>query len=1525
MSKDDLLIESAREAADLLFDAREGDNLSTYEPASRLEAKAAVQQLCDRFEGLPGAISVALGAARESANLISRDRLQGLAEIIQNADDVDASQVRIALEPEALWISHNGRPVQLRHVLGFATPWLSTKGGESDTTGRFGIGLMTLRSLSNSYEIHCEPYHVKLGEPTLFAIDPPLEPAGLAEMGWTTLRVPLAHGAVSLDALTEWLDRWDDSALLFLRSVSSVTLVDGRSGSIRALAIDRKEGAEVLLDEKSPDRQVIRSNIEAEDGRRWIVYAEDVPTPTGVTRARKAAKETTPIAIAFPQYSVDHGQIHAGLPVAETRFPIFVNAQFDPLTSRSDFADNDWNRAILPLVSMLWSLTALDLFSRDPRAGWRAIPIPASDNESGQLSFTARLEEAIIAKARTEVASQLSFSVQGHDQMHLSSLAVEAEQLESIVTEEETAELAELPATLPFAVRDQDGRWRLVLDDWRTYGTDIADEVSIEKALHLVGNENRSVESTIALTAAGLAEQLNSQLLRLPCVVARDGRHLVPPDRLSANALAVESTPLADQLGSVTLLHPAYFVESEHAGTVLAWLRESRALLQEVDDLAVVRRLAAAGSAGQPIVAPLNDEQVRALRAAFELMDPDERKELGPNVGRAVWLRSFEYESRGRKRIRKDTYARPIDAYMPRTVDRETDGFPVSAGQTPGITWLSEHYGRILRSPAGRQGVGAQRFLTLLGAETAPRLRPHPQLEQRYADPRRGVTASLTGGPTERRRELEAQDASYTLQDRDCPDLVAVAHEVSSMGRNRRERRIRAAALLTTLARTWDRTFSELSSVESARDYNGWQSRSHTAAYWIWELRAISWLDDESGIPRRPSELRVKTPGNVAIYGQEFGQYLHPDLNRPNLRPVLDALGVAGDPSVPTLLERLKQIRNEAVQETAWTPDALKRESAVIYKALAQSLTTATPRLGRESARLRRDFQYRGGLIHSNIGWLPPQGVLAGPPVFGNYKAFVPELADTDQLWAALRLREPSFEDCVEVIRSVARKRSKPEGEDETILLETLRLLHSLVSSGTTIQERSKLRRLPLWTSMGWTRSRPVFAIDDPILAEGLSEQLSLWLPGGELQQFRSLIDVLGIEEIRTASAEVVDPDLATKDEYCSELLVSALMHLREDLSRNAPQLEQGLSVSWDHLERYEVRVHPSLSVRVSTERNGSNQPYECGVMAKVDKDMGILFVQSPDELARVDTGGRAIATLFTGDQRQLSQSWRAALDRAEARQQARVIELAEQRTKREQERNESEIAHRTEEFRTQTSDKHRASTGDRAGKAGTLSAGSNAASQQENRGVSEVTVPPRVLVDPQSVWVVDPMGRLEKRQAVPDRKPVRERQLAEPRLGTDALNHRSSIRVYTDKEREDVGMELLKKLLRSNDAEISDLRAQHGVGADAIDAMDRFFELKVHAGSEPDHINMTASEVQRARTTPGFFLAVVSGVEGADARPNVRIIVDPLDQLKPTETGSITLAGVRNSESLVYTFAPADDVAEADKSGETSETAEEQ
>ena len=114
--------------------------------------------------------------------------------------------------------------------------------------------------------------------------------------------------------------------------------------------------------------------------------------------------------------------------------------------------------------------------------------------------------------------------------------------------------------------------------------------------------------------------------------------------------------------------------------------------------------------------------------------------------------------------------------------------------------------------------------------------------------------------------------------------------------------------------------------------------------------------------------------------------------------------------------------------------------------------------------------------------------------------------------------------------------------------------------------------------------------------------------------------------------------------------------------------------------------------------------------------------------------------------------------------------------------------------------------------------------------------------------------------------------------------------------------------VLSSDRDEIVDLRAQRGVGADAIDGLGRFYELKVYAGAEPDQVTLTNAEVQRALSSPDFFLIVVSGIEGANAQPTVRVFVDPLNQLRPTDNGAITLSGVHEAKSLVYDFARLDD-----------------
>ena len=1491
-------ISLAEEAAELLLDDEDDSAVTTYEPSNRQEADAAVRRFGQIFADLRGKFRKSIEAARDSGSLLSSDRFQGLSEIVQNADDAGATQVRLLLTPTALMVSHDGYPVQLHHVLGFMIPWLSTKSGDVSSIGRFGIGLTSLRSLSTTIEVHCPPYHVRIGAPSIAPMDKPTLPSELQEEGWTTLRIPIEEGAVTPEEIKEWLDRWDDSALLFLRHVTRVTLLTPGGEATHRLALFRYDDVEALDNELSPTQSMSRQCAEASDGRSWVVYSAEVSSPTESSRAHKATGDTTPISVAFPLRPVESGEIYAGLPVAPTRTALFVSAQFDPVTSRRGFADNKWNRHLVPIVAEVWSHAVLDLFEHDPKVAWHALPISVPDEGGSGWSLVGSLEEAITKRARQWLASHLSFEVSGQGLISLSKLAVEVRPLEGILTEAETANLAGLQATLPSGVRDEFGRWRTVLEDWRSAGADLPEPVSVERALDLIGDETRPSDSTIALAAVALDENLGEHLLGLPCVITHDGQHIVPPSRNSPDAVAAEATLLAQQLGLVTLLHAAHLSGDEAAATVLAWLGESGALLASSDDRAVVYRLAAAGRSGFHLDSQLTDGQMRALRDAFQLMDPADRLEVGADVGRAVLLEAHTYDG---KRL-STTSAHPVDAYLPRRIDREPDSFAIAAEQAEGPIWISEKYVEILRSPAGRRGIGAQRFLRLLGAATAPRVRPHPQLESRFSDPRRGLRISAAGCPEARQNEMRKRGATYTLQDYISPDLEAVAEDIASEPR-KGQRRKRAAALLATLGRAWERNLIDFAEVESAYDRFQWQSRGQINAYWLWQVGDIAWLDDESGTPRRPVELRTRTPGNVAIYGNHSRDYLHKELYQPNRQGVLRAIGVSGDPSRSELVDRLRRLRDGSGEGIATLPtSSLHAEAAIVYKALSHDLVTTTFLSDLDSNQLRNEFQRGQGLLLTNLGWLPPRSVLAGPRIFRDYRAFAPQVEDTEPLWNALNLREPSPEDCLRVIYRIARKRGGPEGEDETILLETLRTLALHHRNGNSVQPR-RLSRLALWTSNGWVRDRPVYATDDPVLAKGLRNQLPLWEPGGELEQFQPLLGLLRVERIRTADAEVIDPLLADVDLEATELFQKAWNLLEEDLARNDPELAAGIHVPWETVGGFEVRVHPSLLLRVHTALDGTGAEYISEIDAIVDAALGSTFIRHSAVLPRVDGGGRALAALFEGNTRRLAQAWRAACDQAEAGIEARRVELARQRDERERAHVEQEIKSRTSSFREAT-----AANGGSAGRSekATSSTGSDRGSRDAGPKATDLG-PPRTLVDPNSLEILDPQGRIEKGTSTTHRKGSRSGGLVDPKQVSTPTRNRSPLRGYSDKDKEDVGMDLVHKLLSSDRQEIVDLRSQRNVGADAIDSMDRFYELKVIAGAEPDLVTLTNSEVQRAMSDDNFFLIVVSGIEGIDARPKVRVFVDPLNQLQQTYHGSITLSGVRSTESLVYEFATVD------------------
>lgn len=1500
----DANVQAAINAAESVFAAEKGRGADYTEPRDEVAATVAVRHLRTLFERLPGTIRDALASARASGELLSRDRLQGIAEVLQNADDLGASEVRLQLRDRELLFAHNGSPVTLSDVMALATPWLSTKMDDASATGRFGIGLTALRGLSEVLEVHCQPYRLRIGDPTIDVADK-LSPSDIIEPGWTALRVPLEPDALNSIDLVAWFERWDDSALLFLRSVSKVALYDPTGRAIRTLHLSL--GAEKLVDglQLEAGSAVYRQEIQTPDGRVWLKYRAEPTVPRGVRRAHKATNNTTPVAVALQLASPSGGYIHAGLPLMPIDLGCRVNAQFDPLTNRNDLADTKWNEALYGLVAELWAHALIDFFERDPGSAWQAIPAYTADELMDGPTPTAKLQARIVQAARQEIAGRLSFTSDAGVVLALADFAVESVQLQGVVEPDEIASLARLPATLPLWARDAAGRWREVMKDWRDVGASLPPEVDVVDALVLLPEESRTPEATISLASAAIEAGLADDLSRLACIVVESGEHVRPPQIGDAVALAEKRTPLGEELGLVRVLHRAYSDESEASTKVLVWLKGRRALVEDGNPTAILERLASVGRMGHPPLV-LKDEQIQRLRDAFEQIPLEDREQLGQYVGRAIQLDAFSFGNR--KRLLR-TLARPADAYLPPAIDREPDSFAVAAGETPEIVWLDARYAQVLRSPLGRQGLGAQRFLRLLGAEISPRLEPHPSLERRYqTDARRGLAASFGAGDVQARvAAVRRAGATYTLEDRSGADLLAVVQNISRERRASRRRR-RANSLLSTLGRAWGR-LGDLVEVDAVTDSWGWNQQGTVRAFWLWQVAGIPWLDNASGKPCQADELRVRTEATLAIYGRDSAGYLHPTLDVGNHREPLAALGVHGEPTTEELVNRLRELRDAVEPRTEADWHAIRIETAVVYQALSFRIAAGTPSTDFPRSQFRRAFSQGSGLILVNRRWLKPGDVRRGAPFLGERMTFVPPVPNTDHLWQALDIRLPTFEDCIEVLRRISRSGDPVAADDQAVMLETFRFLVTEFE-GRNVSERDRraLRSLPLFTTMGWVRERPVYGVDDPQLTDALGALIPTWQPGGDLDQFQSLVNLLRITLLHASSFAVIDPDRASPDEEQTGVARRAVQHLRSDLERNAPDLATGLQVEWDALEQLVVRELPGMRLRTLDSLLGKLPPLE--VSAWMETGTNAMFIRDIHALPRADAGGRTIASLFKTRRREVAQAWRVAWDDAEEGRTAERLRTAEERSKVAAAETAAEIRSRTEAFQTRVEN--------RTGSPAPVIKGNVAPSVASMVGGTQGSQgeTPRTLVDLSMLRLVNPSGRVlnpggrasedsvSGTEGAPPRGSV---PLPPPLPGGARPNAWAAPRAYTENDKESLGLDLVRWLLASDASEIVDIRGQRGVGADAVDELERFYELKVSAGDEPNTVSLTEAELIRALTTPDYFLIIVSGLEGATARPRIRVLVDPLRQLRPSTTGSVALTGLREAGGIIYEFASND------------------
>ncbi|MFD7222881.1 ATP-binding protein [Streptomyces sp. NPDC059892] len=686
MNEDEELI-AAVEA--LLSDPRTdpGIDIATVEQAAR-----AVGLLDEGLQNGPGVFRLMAEGGHRGAETLSSDRLQVLSEMVQNADDTRASQVRFIWRSEELLIAHDGKGVRLADILLLGMPWLSGKSSDAEATGRFGIGLATLRGLATTWEVHCHPFHVRFADLSIRSVEPLVVPEQLVGPEWTVFRIPLQPDALSASELFEWFETWNDSSLLFLRHVRQVEALSDCLGEQG----DNDETPSVMLKLSWAEIDRRRLRIDGEEaevrvrearttnGALWRVYDAHVAPQGTSTRQHKAVGAFMPVAVALPVHGPDLGSVHAGLPVAELRAPARVHAQFDPVVSREGFVASRWNADLVPLVADLWAAAALDVLSEVEPSAWHLVPLPSPSDPSSPTRLPDSIRAALVDRSRTWLASQISLPCPDGSTKLLSALAVEEPQLSGVLDDEDIARLAGLPSTFPRRARDGAHQWREVLTDWRCEGTvELADQVRVRDALISLDDTEYDIGQTIRLAAVAIEEDLDFLLRNRPCVIDADGRRLWPTAPGIAFAEPQDAEPRSsnplDALGIVVNLHADYAENSPWAGRVLDWLRKQGCLVRRDDTAAVLSRIERMGRVGRRIGGDTGCgvEQLVSIQAALGEVSKKVRERLGPGIGKALLLDGYEYDSDGNE---MPCNVPPAHAYLPQVLE-STDGdrFAVAA------------------------------------------------------------------------------------------------------------------------------------------------------------------------------------------------------------------------------------------------------------------------------------------------------------------------------------------------------------------------------------------------------------------------------------------------------------------------------------------------------------------------------------------------------------------------------------------------------------------------------------------------------------------------------------------------------------------------------------------------------------------------------------------------------------------------------------------------------------------------------
>lgn len=179
------------------------------------------------------------------ANLYS-DSTHFIYELIQNAQDANATFINFVLYDDRLEIFHNGKAFTFLDIESITIIGSSTKSNETNKIGKFGAGFKSVFSITDTPYIYSKEYNFKIEN---FIIPYEVEPLNERDENLTITILPFKDGQKTrfYDLISKRLREIDKKEILFLSNIEQINWQIGEiSGFVKKYTEHLEEKRELI-------------------------------------------------------------------------------------------------------------------------------------------------------------------------------------------------------------------------------------------------------------------------------------------------------------------------------------------------------------------------------------------------------------------------------------------------------------------------------------------------------------------------------------------------------------------------------------------------------------------------------------------------------------------------------------------------------------------------------------------------------------------------------------------------------------------------------------------------------------------------------------------------------------------------------------------------------------------------------------------------------------------------------------------------------------------------------------------------------------------------------------------------------------------------------------------------------------------------------------------------------------------------------------------------------------------------------